>query len=169
MKTYKRIILLTVAGMVTAASLLYASGAPVARSEDDGSTTLTFSNGQTFHLPPGKGLLGPSSDPTSQVPLSNEDGSLVAVNEQPMTKTSFVHLYIKGQGGRFTEIKDVNKKIRAALPASSHDISTEFIRVERVIGRTLDVETASDSASGSKGRRRFKIGVAANGTLSAAR
>jgi hypothetical protein len=145
-----------------------AADEPSARTTTEG-TTLTFPNGQKFTLPPGKGLLGPSSNPSSQVPFTNADGTLIAVNEQPMTKTSFIHVYVKGSDGRFTEVKSVNQKIRKAIPASVRTINTEFIRVERIEGKVLDVETVYDFISNPRKRLAFRIQVSPDGTISAAR
>ena len=167
MNTYRCIGLTIIFFVVTSACWLHAAGEPVVRSGADGSTTLTFPNGQTFSLPAGKGLLGPSSNPTSQTPFANADGSLIAVNEQPMTKTSFVHLYLKRANGRFTEIKDANQKIGQAAPASAGKMDTDFIRVERLSGKTLDLE-ALDFGSKPTKRLLFKVTISGDGTISAA-
>ena len=164
MNTCKYIALAIIFG-VTSASRLHAGGEPAVRRGDDGTTTLAFPNGQTFRLPAGKGLLGPSSNPTSQTPFANADGSLIAVNEQPMTKTSFVHLYLKGANGRFTEIKNANQKIGQAAHAQKTD--TDFIRVDRLSGNTLDLETV-DFGSKRTNRLLFKVTIAAAGTVKAA-
>jgi len=167
MNTYKTIRLAIIFfAVASASSRLHAAGEPVVRRGDDGSTVLTFPNGQTFSLPAGKGLLGPSSNPTSQTPFANADGSLIAVNEQPMTKTSFVHLYMKGADGRFIEIKNVNQKIGKAAPASAQKIDTDFIRVERLSGKTLDIETEDFGSKPTK-RLLFKVEIAADGAIRA--
>jgi len=166
MKIHK-LITFTVATTLAAASV-NASDAPVAKRKGDGSTTITFPNGQSFHLPVGKGLLGPSSNPTSQLPFTNEDGSVVAVNEQPMTKTSFIHIYTRRQDGRFSEVQKVNERIRKAVSPRVQSVNPEFIRVERVSGRTLDVTSVS-FASDSRDNVRFRIGVDANGSITTAR
>jgi hypothetical protein len=167
MNTYKYIGL-TIIFAVISASRLHAAGEPAVSHGDDGSTTLTFPNGQTFSLPAGKGLLGPSSDPTSQTPFANADGSLIAVNEQPMTKTSFVHIYLKGPDGRFTEVKNANQKIGKAAPANAQKVDPDFIRVERVSGKTLDLETVDFGSKPTK-RLLFKVTIAADGAITAAR
>jgi len=167
MNTYKYIGLTILFFAVASVSRLHGAGEPAVRRGADGSTTLTFPNGQTFSLPAGKGLLGPSSNPTSQTPFANADGSLIAVNEQPMTKTSFVHLYIRGADGRFTEIKNANQKIGQAAPASAQKIDTDFIRVERLSGKTLDLETEDFGSKPTK-RLLFKVTIAADGAISAA-
>lgn len=66
------------------------------------------------------------------------------------------------------EVKNANNKIRAAVPTSVQNINPEFIRVERVSGTTLDVMSVS-FASGSRDGVRFRIGVAADGSISTAR
>ena len=167
MNTYKTIGLTIIFFAATSASSrLHATGEPAVRRGDDGSTVLTFPNGQTFSLPAGKGLLGPSSNPTSQTPFANADGSLIAVNEQPMTKTSFVHLYMRGANGRFAEIKNANQKIGKAAPASAPKIDTDFIRVERLSGKTLDLETEEFGSKPTK-RRLFKVDITADGAIRA--
>lgn len=139
------------------------SSAPIVERTGKG-TTLKFPNGQIFILPPGKGLLGPSSNPSSQIPFANDDGSMVALNEQPMTKTSFVRLYLKGENGQFIELTHANQKIREAT-ASVANINIEFIRIESIKRRTLELETVYDFISNPRKRLSFKVAVAPDGRI----
>jgi hypothetical protein len=64
-------------------------------SEDEGSLNAVFDFGAT------KGFLGPSENPTDQTGFSNADKTLVAVNHQPVTKSSYVHLFLRFCQWRF--------------------------------------------------------------------
>lgn len=106
-------------------------GAMTVDKTDDG-TIITFPNGQKFTLPFGKGLLGPSDRPTEAKPFQLEDGWLVALNEQPVTKTSIVHLYLKGQNGKWAELPNIQQRILKIASAGQWRMNTEFVRVENL-------------------------------------
>lgn len=95
---------------------------------DDG-IVVSFPNGQKARLESSRGLLGPLSNPKSQVPLTNKEGSLVAVNEQPETKTSILHLYFKGKNGLYVEIKNAQGIVKGLQPRGA---VTDFIRANRI-------------------------------------
>jgi hypothetical protein len=117
------------------------SGSPTADRTDDGSTLIVVPGGQTFYLPPGKGLLGPSSDPSSQKPFINEEGWCVAVNEAPATRSSIVHLYVQSGDGSFREVADFHKSLVEATLGKAQ-INAYFLRVERISGNILSVGSA---------------------------
>lgn len=106
-----------------------AAGGVTVNKTDDG-TILNFPNGQRFTLPFGKGLLGPSDRPTEGNPFELEDGWLVALNEQPATKTSIVHLYLKGQSGKWTELPNIQQRILKIAGSGQKRLNTGFVRVE---------------------------------------
>jgi hypothetical protein len=104
-------------------------GIPQVHRGEDG-TDLEFPNGQKFRLESTRGVLGPSSDPSSQVPFVGPGGWLVAVNEAPATKTSHVHLYLRDKAGRFSEIKGAHAKIFKMVSVPGYPKNPDFVRVE---------------------------------------
>jgi uncharacterized protein YgiM (DUF1202 family) len=151
-------------GWVVKKFLSVAAAPPEVVHDFEKGTIIKFSNGQTFDLEPGKGLLGPSSDPGSQIPFTNTDGSLVALNEQPQTKASLIHIYIKGKDGQFTEVMHVNRKIMNAAPELKDKFNEEFIRVERVDGNLLEVTTV-DFTSATRKKITLNIQVYSDGKI----
>ncbi len=105
-----------------------AKGITVTR-EATGMTSLRFPNDQRFTLPPGKGILGSSEDPGSGKPFEIEEGWLVGANEQPATKTSIVHLYLKGKTGKWTEIDHVQQRILKVAASGGRPLDSEFVRI----------------------------------------
>jgi hypothetical protein len=95
------------------------------RTED--GTVLIFPNGQRFNLPPGKGLLGPPEEPSSQVPFEIEGGWFVGVNECPAVHCSTVHLYLKGKNGRWGEVPNVQSRLLKIINLRS--VNPEFLRI----------------------------------------
>jgi hypothetical protein len=138
----------------------------VEKTEDE--TVLTFPNGQKFTLPAGKGLLGPSDRPTDAKPFELEEGWLVALNEQPVTKTSIVHLYLKGQNGKWTELPNIQQRLLKIAAFGKSRMNTEFVRVESLDadapGRALmQVETFK---AGSSEPITIPVAVSKTGNLS---
>jgi hypothetical protein len=105
-----------------------ATGVSVTR-EETGTTSLRFPNGQRFTLPPGKGILGSSEDPGSGKPFEIEEGWLVGANEQPETKASIVHLYLKGKNGKWTEIDHVQQRILKVASSGGRPLDSGFVRI----------------------------------------
>ncbi len=105
------------------------TGQLTAVTTEDG-TTITFPNGQRFKLGPGKGLLGPSDNPTAGKPFEVEGDWLVALNEIPATKTSIVHLYLKGKDGRWAELPNVQQRLLKLAGNGRARLNTGFVRVE---------------------------------------
>ncbi len=125
---------------------------------DDG-IVISFPNGQKARLESSRGLLGPLSNPQSQVPLTNKEGTLVAVNEQPETKTSILHLYLKGKNGLYVEIKNAQGIIKGLQPRGA---VTDFIRANRISsakGGLINIELQLQSAESEK---YFPSGVTLN-------
>lgn len=109
-----------------------ADGGTLAVTRTDDGTIITFPNGQKFTLAFGKGLLGPSDRPTEGKPFELEDGWLIALNEQPVTKTSTVHLYLKGQNGKWTELPNIQQRLLKIAGSGQSRLNAEFVRVENV-------------------------------------
>lgn len=102
----------------------------VVRGED--GTTVHFPNGQKFRLESTRGVLGPSANPSSQDPFIGPGNWLVAVNEAPATKTSFVHFYVRDKTGRYSEIKDAQRKVLKQVHMPELPKKPDFIRVEEI-------------------------------------
>lgn len=113
-----------------AAEEMPAEGGTMTVDKTDAGTIITFRNGQKFQLPFGKGLLGPSDRPSEAKPFELEDGWLVALNEQPVTKTSIVHLYLKGQNGKWAELPNIQQRILKIAASGQWRMNAEFVRVE---------------------------------------
>ena len=103
----------------------------VLRGEE--GSVLKFPNGQKFPLESTRGVLGPSSNPSSQVPFVGPGGWLVAINEAPATKTSLVHLYVRDKTGRYSEVKKAHEKILKMVSYPDSPKNPEFIRVEEIL------------------------------------
>ena len=96
----------------------------------DAGLRVVFPNGQFFNLESERGLLGPSTDPSNQRPFEIEDGWLVALNEQPATKTSFAHFYLKDGRGKWTEIPNIQQRILKIASTGRARLNSDFVRVE---------------------------------------
>jgi hypothetical protein len=96
----------------------------------DAGLRVVFPNGQFFNLGSERGLLGPSTDPSDQRPFEIEEGWLVALNEQPATKTSFAHLYLRDAKGKWTELSNVQQRILKIAGSGSGRLNSDFLRVE---------------------------------------
>ena len=96
----------------------------------DAGLRVVFPNGQFFNLESERGLLGPSTDPSNQKPFEIEDGWLVALNEQPATKTSFAHFYLRDRRGKWTELPNVQQRILKIASSGRGRLNSDFVRVE---------------------------------------
>ncbi len=143
-------------------------------SSENGESILTFSVPRvedlqekrvkvTFTLPEGKGLLGPSSDSASQKGFSNKKGTVFAVNHQPVSKSSYVYLFLKQNGG-IQMIGDVNERIAQLLPATRQEPVENFLQVEKIEDRILTVRVVDFFDGGQAHTYQIKIGE--QGTLS---
>lgn len=133
----------------------------VSRSSlDDNEVKLTFPNGQVFTAETGK------IDPNP--PFVNEDGTLVAVERIPATKTGDLHLYIKGSDGKFKEVPDVNEKIGKLLEEAKVDEGSDVLRLRALDGRTITLWSINYEPPEFT-KYEFKVEVAADGSLSLVR
>ncbi len=123
-----------------------------------GSPTAIFNFGLT------KGFLGPSSNPADQKGFRNRDTSIVAVNHQPATKCSHVHLFLRSPDGDLIFLNNVNERVARLLERRWQPAATDFLRVESLTGRSLALETV-DFSGQTRTRHRFTVAVSANGTL----
>lgn len=68
-----------------------------------------------------KGLLGPSSDPTSQSGFANSAQDLFAITLQPVTKAAFVRFFLTSANGNVILVSDVNERVAKIL--ASHGVA----------------------------------------------
>ena len=74
-----------------------------------GSLSAVFDFGGT------KGFLGPSENPSDQGGFTNTDKTLIAVNHQPVTKSSYAHLFLRSPAGDLTLLNNVNGRVPGSL------------------------------------------------------
>ena len=134
-------------------------------SKDEGNLQVTFDFGAN------RGFLGPSTDPASQSGFSNADRTLFAVNNAPMTKLSYVHLFLRSQQGDFLFLNDVNSRVASLLSGRFAKSAKYFLRVESVKGRQVHLQTIDFSTRYIGGpdrapRHNFVISVDSNGFIS---
>lgn len=134
---------------------------PIFKGEDD--LVVTFDFGHT------KGFLGPSKDPTDQAGFSNADHSILAVNHQPATKSSYVHLFLRSPAsGDLAFLSNVNGRIARLLKGKWADTATYFLRVESISGRNITFHTVDAGASGYEPHN-FTVTVSPEGTFTIAK
>ncbi len=95
----------------------------------------------SFTFQTAKGLLGPSSDPTSQSGFANSAKNLFAVTVEPATKAAFVHFFLTSAKGNAILVSDVNARVAKLLSSPWKSDAKEFLRVETIQGRKVKLET----------------------------
>jgi hypothetical protein len=95
----------------------------------------------SFTFATAKGLLGPSSNPADQSGFSNPGKDLFAITVEPVTKAAFVHLFLTQEHGNLIFLNDVNRSVANLLPQPWRNDAKEFLRVERIHGRRVRLET----------------------------
>jgi hypothetical protein len=131
-------------------------------SREEGSLAALFDFGLT------KGFLGPSTNPSDQSGICNADRSLVAVNHQPVTKCSHVHVFLRSPDGDLTFLNNVNGRVARLLERRWAQAAGNFLRVESISGRVMTLETVDFSGT-VRERHRFNVSVLAGGSLALAR
>jgi hypothetical protein len=129
-------------------------------SQDEGSSLdATFDFGIT------KGFLGPSSNPSDQTGFSNADKSIIGVNHQPVTKSSFVHLFLRSSSsGDITFINNVNARIARLLKGKWAETAKYFLRIESISGRDITFQTVDFSGATSE-KYEFRTTFTRDGTF----
>ncbi len=132
-------------------------------SEDEGSLNATFDFGVT------RGFLGPSSNPSDQTGFSNADKTIVAVNHQPVVKSSYVHLFLRSStSGDVTFINNVNERIARLLKGKWAETAKYFLRIESISGRNITFQTV-DFGSANREKYEFTTTFSRDGTFSLAK
>ncbi len=120
-----------------------------------------------FVFPTAKGLLGPTSNPTDQAGLSNSAGNLFAITVEPATKSAFVHLFLTKAKGNLLLLGNVNSAVAKLLPARWKSEAKEFLRVEKITGRKVEMET-TDYSHGPFKTYTFRVSVSSSGHITLA-
>ena len=95
----------------------------------------------TFVFPTTKGLLGPSTNPTSQAGFMNSAKNLFAITVIPATKSAFVHFFLTSAAGHVILITDVNSRVASLLPQPWKGTAKGFLRVEKIQGHKVKLST----------------------------
>ena len=111
-----------------------------------------------------KGFLGPSSNPTDQSGFANKENTVFGVSYQPVTKASFVKLFLLNASGTLVFVNNVNTRAAKLLPAPWSEHAREFLRIESIVGRHVYLQTVDFSNSG-RPTHNFSVQVAADGRL----
>jgi hypothetical protein len=114
-----------------------------------------------------KGLLGPSSDPTSQSGFANSAQDLFAITLQPVTKAAFARFFLTSANGNVILVSDVNERVAKILASPWGSHAKEFLRVESIQGRKVQLETV-DFEHAPRQRHTFWFTVDAMGGLAPA-
>ena len=111
-----------------------------------------------------KGFLGPSSDPTDQSGFANEENTVFGVSYEPVTKACFVKLFLLNASGTLVFVNNVNTRAAKLLPARWAENAREFLRIENIVGRCVDLQTV-DFSTGARPTHNFSVLAALDGTL----
>jgi hypothetical protein len=111
-----------------------------------------------------KGFLGPSSDPTDQSGFANRENTVFGVSYEPVTKACFVKLFLLNASGTLVFVNNVNARAAKLLPPPWAANAREFLRIEKVVGRRVYLQTV-DFSTGARPTHNFSAFVAPDGTL----
>jgi hypothetical protein len=141
--------------------------------DSEGRNVVTFSilgfDGQddvlaAFTFSSAKGFLGSSSNPSDQSGFANADKTLFGVNYQPVTKSSFVHLFFVTKTGDLLYMNNINSRVARLLPEQWSESAREFLRIERISGRKLNLQTV-DFSGASRQMFEFSVNVSGDGSI----
>ncbi len=110
----------------------------------------------------GKGLLGPSTNPSDQQGFHNKDSTLFGVNKMPCTKASNVHFFVLTHK-KFIIIDDVNERVARLLDETSSAFG--FLRIESISGTTVRLQTVDFRERPPYPRKEFLVNVDADGGI----
>ena len=125
---------------------------------EQGNVVATF----VFNSP--KGFLGPTSNPSDQSGFTNTENNLFGVNYQPVTKSSFVYLFSKTKVGDLVYMRNINSRVARFLPVRWSENAQEFLRIERISGRKLNLQTV-DFSGASRQTFEFSLNVSGDGSI----
>jgi hypothetical protein len=110
-------------------------------SHDEGDLQAKVDFGET------KVFLGSSSNPNKDGFL-NADNSILAVNHQPMTKSSYVYIWPRVTDGDLIFPNNVNRRVARLLKGHFSESANYVLRVEAIVGRKLSVQTVDFGGKG---------------------
>jgi len=164
-------------GLVCICSVLSARGASMSISSNPGQDVIVKvdlpANTEgvpvscSFTFQTAKGLLGPSSNPTSQSGFANSAQDLFAITVQPATKAAFVHFFLTSANGNVLFVSDVNARVAKLLSPPWKDDAEGFLRVETIQGRKVQLQT-TDFAHAPFQSHTFWVNVDAMGGITVA-
>jgi hypothetical protein len=128
----------------------------------DGDLHATFDFGKT------KGFLGSSSNP-EQDSFVNAEGTIIAINHIPATKSSFVHMWLRLSDGDLLFLNNVNERVARLLRGRFAERAQSFLRVEAIAGRKISLQTVDFSKKFPYEDYNFAITVNGKGQLSLAK
>ena len=127
----------------------------------NGDLHATFDFGKT------KGFLGSSKNP-DQDSFVSADGTIIAINHQPATKSSFVHMWLRLSDGDLLFLNNVNERVARLLRGRFAESAEDFLRVEAIAGRKISLQTV-DFRGTQRKEYNFGITVKGRGQLSLAK
>ncbi len=118
------------------------SSADIQVTNTDEGPILTFPSGQRVQIPgSGKGILGPTSNPSLQAPLVSPDGKIISITSQPETQSAYAYLVLRASDGSFDPPVALNPKLAGfSLPGVA--VKQGFLRVQRVEDGAVILQSA---------------------------
>lgn len=126
-------------------------------TEEEGTIQVGFNFGLT------KALVGSSAD----LAFTNSDRNLVAVNHIPATKSSYVHLFLRGSTGDLLFLNNVNARVARLLQGQWAETAKHYLSVEGISGRIISLSTM-DFRGNDRQQFKFSVRVDASGSISLA-
>ena len=97
--------------------------------------------------------------------VANKEDTVFGVNYEPVTKACFVKLFLLNSSGTLVFINNVNARAAELLPAPWAESAREFLRIENIVGRHVQLQTV-DFSTGARPTHNFSVLVAPDGTVS---
>ena len=89
---------------------------------------------------------------------------MFGVSYEPVTKACLVKLFLLNTAGTLAFVNNVNTRAAKLLPAPWAVPVREFLRIEKIVGRRVYLQTV-DFSTGARPTHNFSVLVAADGTL----
>jgi hypothetical protein len=129
----------------------------IPRGTDVDTLQATFDFGQT------KGL------GRDDVPVVNQDKSLIAVTNYPATKTSYVHLFMRHSNGDLTAINSFNLRVAKLLEGRWAKAAEYRLEATSISGRIVQLSVFDFIRGNESEEHRLEVSVGMDGTLALAR
>jgi len=125
-----------------------------------------------FAKSPKAAFLSSSTNRTQgSVLFVNADGTIIAVSHIPVTKSSYVHLWLRLSDGDLLFLNNVNERVARLLRGRFAESAKGFLRVEAIDGRKIFLQTIDyrNFKGGKFDDYKFAITVKGKGQLSLAK